>query len=859
MAVRIVIPFPQNFERDCYAACPSIDLTLRSNGEEQVQVMDAQGNFYSAGLGDGPTVVPTHANGSAGSSFPAAKYWTYRYVWVAKVLFPKVENAVTGGGSSAPRTNPSPGSTTATGTGNKQTVTVGTSTDPKFSHIWIYRTPFVDTAVEALVDSDAGLAFWIGEVANNISVSTVTFTDDGSYVAATEQIENDNFVAPQFSLCVFAEPYFYGIGNRNFSGNVTIDTAGIITLTPERTPAEQWFNGRDRQTVRFSGINVGGYDGLGSFYFKQLTGTTAQLYMDIALTDPTDAGYIGTTRATISGNSHTLYRSKARNPLSWGVTDVIDDVLVPHLYFFSVGSGSATAIGVLPNYSLLKIDLESPNSCITLNLRNAGTASFEPSLRIVSTSYSAGSQASQFLATVAKGNTALWAYDPKSFAIVQCDGSDQMPISTNVFESLRSSSQDEEHHKYIHANYHPRLELNLLFLNDSRADDTQITHALYFHASTLQWGVLDGFNITASGQIRNPATNETLLFVGTYEGLLGEYGAPDQYTNWEEEALVDKITPATSIGDNILTLTSLTVPLDSTAIGSWITAIYKSESGIVTKRFARIDALVPVVVPGTQAAISITFQSPASYSGATQWFRFCGKTFWADGFSHAAPGINPGSEYAVDCSTAGSASDIANAFSAVVVANGFGGGVVGSTMSVQFGTVGLQPPATQNAAAFTFTFEDDGTNATFPNLAFSSTLILNDNFATVANFPVWEDNTTAYFGLIELQVGRFFNAKIPSATKKLEEIWSTWIRGSESTLAPSLQLGSSYIFYGPEIVMELAENTAPQDSTPVTYKKLNDLPISYSRILGLRMLDRNPSSIQLMNYELHLAPDASPN
>lgn len=739
MSARTVIPSPQNLVRDCYAPCPSINLTLRSNGEEKVQIMDALGNFYSAGLGAGPTVIPTHANGAAGGSFPAAKYWAYRYVWVAKTLFPKVENAVTGGGSPAPRTNPSPGSAIASGSGNKKTITIGTSIDPKFSHIWIYRTPFVDTSNEALTDSEAGLAFWIGEVANSISATTVTFTDDGSYVAQTEQIENDNFDAPQFSLCVFAEPYFYGIGNQPFVGNVSLGTDGVVTLVPARTPAERWFNGRDGQSIKFNDINAGGYNGLGNFYFKFLTAITAELYSDIALTVRVNPGFIGTTIATIQGNANTLYRSKPHNPLSWGETDSIDDVLVPHLYFFSVSPGSATAIGVLPSVSLLKIDFEGPNACVTLNLRNAGTPSFEPSRRIVSTTYVAGSHFGQFLATIAKGESALWAYDPKTSSIVQCDGAEQIPISSAVFESLRSVSQDNEHFKFIHGNYHPRLELNLLFLNDSRAADTAITFCIYFHAPTQQWGIIDCFSITASGQILNPATGETLLLVGSHEGLLGEFGAPNQFVHWATLAEATPLIASSpeSAGGTLLGVnSSMTIGL----IGKWITTIIQYHDGTQVVFYGRISDVIA-----------------------------------------------------------------------------------------------------------TFNLQLD--------------LILDANFATIANLPVWTmvdgDMATTYIGLIEMRVGRFFNAKTPTANKKVEQIWATFIRPADENfgIVPQLLLGQTYEYQNKDFPMVPEGSAIPTESTSRIFSIQNNLKLSYTRVIGIQLIDRGPYASQLMNYELHLSPD----
>lgn len=733
MPARIVIPSPQNLRRDCYAPCPAIDLTLRSNGEEAVQVMDSLGNFYPAGLGNGPTVAPTVALSGA-ATFPAAKYWCYRYVHVAKVAFPKVEAITTGNGSPAPRTNPSPSVTTNGSNTQGRQITVGTSNSTLITAIWIYRTGYFDTAEEAVTNSNAGVMFWIGEVPNDFSHATTTFLDDASQIGS-EQLENDNFPCPQFSLCVYAEPYFYGIGNNDFVGNVTIDTTGLVTLTPANTPPEQWFDGRNAQVATFLGIATGGFDSLGSFYFKKVTGTTAELYLDLGLTVLAPVGFIGTTQITIRGNTSTLYRSKPRNPLAWGFTQFFDDLQIPQLYAYSVGSGRAAAIAVLPSASLLKIDLIGPSQCVTFNLRNAGTISFESSKRIVSSTYVAATQASQFLATIDRGQNALWAFDPKSFSIAQCDGNTQVPVSDRVFASMRECSDDVSHLNYVHGNYHPGLELNLIFLNDSRSLYTQITHCLYYHYPTDQWGIIDCFNVIASAQILHPTSGETILLVGTYEGLLGEFASRDKYAHW-----IDLENGSFTQVAVMETLTATTIRLATNYMGI---------SGL--------------------ASNWITFSSPA----------------------------------------------------------------------------GVKTYARISAVLNTQDIEVD--------------LILDSSFALIANLPSWveDDQIMAYPGLLEMMVGRFFNANNPSMGKKIEEIWTTWHRSADATTPPQFLPGSSYEFYGLEKAMLVAENTAPPDTLNRTFRLREDFYVYASRIIGFKFIDRNAAAIRLLNYEFHLTTDGS--
>lgn len=527
MPGRIVISSPQNRVKDTYAPAPKIDLTVRANGEEPVMVMDSLGNWHRAGL-DAPTAAAVVTTTGAGS-FTASKYWAYTYVYVAGNLYPLVENAVTGGGEVAPRSNPAPKSTADSSVNtNTKRLAIPTSSDSIISEIWVYRTNFFDDAPTAADFADAGTMFWIGSVPNNPNLPTVTFDDNGT-AAGLEQVENDNFAAPQFRIVVFSDPFFWGFGNEVLEVPVVVTLAGVITLS--NPTDDKWFNGRDAQVVTFQGITAGGYDNHGNFYIK-ITGTsTAQLYLDVALTQPTGLTVNGTTTAFIRGQSTVLYRSKPRNPFSWGYTDIVGEAQVPAPYTFSVGGGNGTAMAVIPNLNLLKLDVEAPNKCFVLNLKNAGTPNFESSLRIIADNYCVTNHHSQFSATLEEGRNVLWAIDSKSFAVIECDGSSQQPVSSPIFMTMRDLSLDAEDRLFFHGCYCPRLELNCMFIR-IEGEEGALNKVVYQHGPTGFWGTMDVFDVLCSITIFDRFSGQMKMMVGTSTGFLGEMFADGVWNNW---------------------------------------------------------------------------------------------------------------------------------------------------------------------------------------------------------------------------------------------------------------------------------------------------------------------------------------
>ena len=333
MPITTIITGAQKRTKDSFASSPPVGLALRSNGEETVKVIDARGNVFLAGL-QVPAVAPTVANPSVGAGLLFPFFYAYVYVY-ASSKFPFVESDGAINGKLFPRSNPSLSGTHAVATSapNAQIlVTVTKTTNTAITTIWVFRTAAFATAAEATTAAAGGFAFFNKELVNDGVAGTINYTDSNP-VDGTDQVQNDNFVAPQFQFCVYADPYWWGFGNLPFTAAVSWTAVGLVTLTGGDT----WFNGRDRQNVTFSGITTGGIDGNGTYLFKNLTTTTANVTLD----GTTSVGLPTTASGTITiqGPATTLFRSKPRNPFSWGFTETIGSSNVPQQYAFKVGGG----------------------------------------------------------------------------------------------------------------------------------------------------------------------------------------------------------------------------------------------------------------------------------------------------------------------------------------------------------------------------------------------------------------------------------------------------------------------------------------------------------------------------------------
>lgn len=521
----------QTLIKNSYASAPSLNLTLICNGEEPTSIFDSLGNLLVAGI-DPPTVAPSVVDAGSGGSLVAG-YVAYRYVYAATRRYPFVENVTAAGGSVAPRSNPSDSSAPFLCVVNhKNTITLTKTTRSDIDKIWIYRTETFATAQLAATASEAGQLFYLGAVNNDGNSGTITYTDNTDIVAG-EQLEFDNFFAPTAAFCVYYEPYFYAFGNFPLEVQVEIsyNTVGpITTITLDDADILKWFKGREGQSIKFSEVTTGGYDGFGTYYFHWLTDTTAQLTVDTEGTN----GYIsllGTTTATIFGFSTVLYRSKANNPFGWGKTVTVGTLAIPELFVLKVGGGIGTGIVVLPSNAILKLDTENPAKCYSLNLKLQDDDSFVSSLRILSDTYSTSINSTQFPTLNRNKNAAIWSLDTKNYSILECDGSQQIPVSDAVFKFLRTIDASEEAQRNYHGVFDPYTECNFIWVRELDAQPI-ITHALYQHVPTGQWGMLLDFDITASSSLQDATTNEVLILGGTDTGIFGRILKPFKFINW---------------------------------------------------------------------------------------------------------------------------------------------------------------------------------------------------------------------------------------------------------------------------------------------------------------------------------------
>ena len=520
----------QSRYRDSYAYSPQCGLVVRANGEEQVQVLDSNGKVYPAGI-TAPTVVPSVADGGSGT-LTNAQYCCYVYVYAAKGSFPLVNSPVAINGSLAPRSNPSPANSPfqITGSGTrKNTVTVTYSPVTWIDTIWIFRTYLFATSVEASTAATAGDCYFVGEVANVPGTGTTTFTDNSLF--GTTAVELDNYLAPQFQYVTYYDPYYYGWGNNTFIAACSYATTGIVTLTGTDT----WFTGRNGQFATIANVITGGTNGQGLFYFKWLSSTTCQL-VDAAGASLTLSGS-GTSTITIQGAAATLYRSKIQNPMGWGDTEYIDAtstsaaIRIPSLTAIRVGGGYGTAIAVVPDQALLKLDAEFPASCYTYNLQTAGQANFTTTKRLVSNIFSVTSHFSQYSAVNSTGRVVLRGMDYKNFNIIESDGLSQLPISTPIPLILRRLSTNRGRQLLTHGLYDPYTELNCMWVS-TYDSPSPINLLIYEHAPTGFWGIVEDYDILCSASIQDTTDGTNKTYVGTQSGILGQAFVDGTFNNW---------------------------------------------------------------------------------------------------------------------------------------------------------------------------------------------------------------------------------------------------------------------------------------------------------------------------------------
>lgn len=602
----IILATVQTRVKDTVASSPVVGVAVRANGEEQTQVIDRNGNIWRAEITT-PTVAPVLGN-IGGGTLTTNRNYAYRYVYASSKNYPLVENELAINGHIYPRGNPSPKTRIQT-TNNGVSVQVAYTARTDIDEIWIFRTAAYASGAAGQAEADnaaeAGLLYYVGKVTNVPGGGTTTYNDLNG-TQGVDQIEMDNYAAPTFQFVIYYDPYWFGFGNYTFYQPVTWDVNGLITLT-----SGTWFNGRDGQFFTVSGVTTGGFDGLGGYKFKWVSSTTAQATLDG--TTAIGAGTfpamgVGTQYITIQGTSTTIYRSKARNPFAWGWTRVVGNLRTAQLWALKVGGGIGTAISVVPNEPILKVDCEFPAKCFSLNLQLAKDYdAFTKSKRIVSDVFSVTSHWSQFTAMTANGIPILWGMDYKNFAILQSNGLTQIPIAGPIPRVLRRLTRDRTRQLLSHGIYDPYTELNCMWV--STEDGVSLVDYLIFqHAPSGFWGFAAERDVLCSASIPDSTTGEIKTLVGTETGLYGQAFAPGYNYNWLPES---GLYMGTVSGATTTTITAAEAgvspfnTVDPGMVGNWCLV---TDANDETEQWARIASVT---------ATTLTFDIVISYMGTT--------------------------------------------------------------------------------------------------------------------------------------------------------------------------------------------------------------------------------------------------
>lgn len=523
--------------KPCMAPSQKVGLTLISNGENEVRIFTQNRQLVLAGI-EAPTAAPTAATGAAGN-IARLGYVAYRYCY-ASSRYPNVEAVTSAGGQLWPKSNPSSGSNLVliNSGGITVDVTVSKSTRADVDKILIYRASSVLTTLPTggVVDTsilqaqcqallDAGELNYVGSVSNDGVAGTVIFNDNVPVGSEQEELELDNYISPQFWLCLYEPPYWWGWGNPELAISVTLNSSTSISAA-----ANTFYPGRQNQFVTFDGITSGGFDGAGTFYFIYLSDSVA----NVAVTQDGAAATINATGSTtmrIRGYSGTLYRSKPNNPFAWGYTQIFGDdnstsnIRVPQQYAFNVG-GNGTAISVLTNQRLLKLDAENPTASYVLNLGLAGQDGFEASKRTLDNQYAISSHHAQFAVTLPDGSTALAGLDGGNKCLIVSNSASQSRFGSEVFDTVGNMVTENGQARLFHGLFDHGTELSLFWLktgaDSNPAPVLQIDTCLCYHGPSGQWSIFRDFDITSSAAIFDSETLQTLILVGTATGRIAQ-------------------------------------------------------------------------------------------------------------------------------------------------------------------------------------------------------------------------------------------------------------------------------------------------------------------------------------------------
>lgn len=518
----ILISGLQNRVKNSAAFAEELGLMLIANGEEIPYLLSPQGEKIPAGFVPS-TITPTVADNSSGN-LTNGDYAVYAVVYVSENTFSLVAAKL--------YSNPSALSAIyhITGSGDRKvTITFHGINDPYITHVYVYRTALQTTSNLAQTAADAGLLNFIGKVAN--ANTSLTLDDNTLSVIGNDPIQYTNFIAPQFRFVVWDGQYFWGFANHPFNAQASWATDGTLVL--QNPSIDKFFGGRDNQFITFDGVTTGGIDNRGTYLFKQTGDYTGKVILE----DGSDATLPSATigNIVIVGQTANLYRSAYRNPFSWGYLQNVAGTFIPSLWQLKVSGSLGTAIAIIPDQQLLKVDMEFPALCLTFALQTSGTDVFQNSRRQVSRLYSVTSHFSQFFA-ISGGRQVLWGMDYKNLAIVQCDGYTQVPISGPISILLRKLSKNRSLHLLSHGIYDPVTEINAIWLSSSTVDEAgsiaNFDICVYQHAPTGFWGVFSDYGILSSAAIEDPNTSARSTLVGTENGFLGKAFDTNTYGNW---------------------------------------------------------------------------------------------------------------------------------------------------------------------------------------------------------------------------------------------------------------------------------------------------------------------------------------
>lgn len=585
----------QIVNKDSFAASAQIELAVRANGEERTKVITVGGDIYNAEI-PAPTAQPSITNVSGGT-LPYSTYFVYNTVHAAASAYPLIDTNIAINGQICPRSNPGPAST-ATSTpasGANKTQRVSISVFPSradVNEIWIFKTTGHATAAEASNAAAAGLMYYEGKISAPFS-GTMTYNSTGAN-ALVDKMELDNFPASSFNYVIYYEPYFIGFAINKLKAQVTwtagVTDTGIITLS-----SDVWWPGRDTQYFRLTGVTTGGIDGKGTFRFKYKTSTTATVYPD---NDPLGAlvalpsGGSGAGKFIIFSTRVNLYRSKPHNPLSWGWTRIVGTEDESLEWVLNVGGGIGTAITVIPNQTILKIDTEFPTKCLGYNLALIDDFDqIKKSQNTISENFSVSVHASQFAAQTSTRMTVLWGMDFKNFAILQCNGITQNPVSFLVQNVLRRLTQNRADQVYCHGIYDPTTQCNCIWVTVA-SSPSRVHYLIYQHAPTGYWGVVEDLDVMCSALAQDRTTLQQKIMVGTESGLYGQAFVEGQYKNWipTGNVLQGSILSNTT---TTITCTVASFTVSAGLVGSWVLL---TDTNGQNEEWARISAATTTVL-----------------------------------------------------------------------------------------------------------------------------------------------------------------------------------------------------------------------------------------------------------------------